>query len=197
MMTLDFSNYSGGDLIPAGTIAVVQMRVQFGEGTDNTLTPTKDRTAEMLKAEFTVLEGEHAKRKVFGNWLVKGETEGQKTMAEKHLGTLKRILDSAHFLDPNDLSPEARAKRQVNFHDFDGLKFLAEIGVESGRDGFDDKNVVKRVITRDLPQWGGRPPLDQGPAGAPAAPKPNGPSSGGAAAAAPQAAPITKPAWAS
>ena len=64
----------------------------------------------MLKTEFTVLEGEYAKRKVFGNCIVSGTTEGQKEMAEHYLGMLKGILASARYVDPNDRSPETLAK---------------------------------------------------------------------------------------
>ena len=38
-MAIDFSTYD--DLIRAGTIAVVQLRIQYGEGTDGVLTRTK------------------------------------------------------------------------------------------------------------------------------------------------------------
>jgi hypothetical protein len=192
----DFSNYSG-DLIRAGTIAAVVMRVIFGDGVDGVLTPTKNGDAQLLKAEFTILEGEFAKRKLFASWLVMGSTDGQKSMAERYLAMLKRIIASAKYLDPNDKSPETIAKYKMEYRDFDGLRFLAEIGVEAGKDGFEAKNVITRVITRDSPQWGGRPPFDQNPpdsiSGGPTGGRPSGGASGGGA---PPAAPIGKPSWA-
>jgi hypothetical protein len=188
----DFSGYQG-DLIRAGTIAAVQMRITFGNGTDNVLTPTKTGDAEMLKAEHTLLEGKFAKRKVFTNWIVVGTTDGQKSIAERYLAMCKRIIASAHFINPSDRSPETLAKFKMEWRDFDGLRFLAEIGIEAGKDSFEDKNIITRVITPDLPQWGGRPPFQQDPpsGGAPTAP------TGGGASAAPAAAPIEKPKWAS
>jgi hypothetical protein len=199
-MPIDFSNYSG-DLIRAGTIVTVQMRVVFGDATDGALTFTKDRSAEMLKAEFTVLEGEYAKRKskIFANWIVTGTTDGQKSIAERYNGMLKRIIASAKHLDLSDRSPETLAKYQMNWRDFDGLRFLAEVGVEPGKDGYEDKNVIARVITKDSPAWGGRPPIDQiapdwqtAPTGSTQAPQASASS-----ATAPAAAPIPKPKWAS
>jgi hypothetical protein len=172
------------------------MRIAFGDGTDGVLTPTKDRSAEMLKAEFTILEGEFVKRKLFANWIVIGSTDGQKSIAERYLATLKRIIASAKFLDPNDRSPETLAKYKMEFRDFDGLRLLAEIGVEPGKDGFGDKNILARVITKDMPAWGGRTPIEQ------IAPDWQAGSRGGAQATAPSAAaaaaaPIPKPPWAS
>jgi hypothetical protein len=184
-MSVDFSDYTG--LVPAGTVAVLQARIRYGDGTDNVLKRTKAGDAEGLDFELTVLEGPYLKQKVFWFALVKGETDGQKSMAEKNRATLKKVIDSNKFLDPNDRSPEARAKRTVNWRDFDNLKFLGEIGIEEGRNGFPDKNILARVITRDMPQWNGRPPFDQNP--------PDHTSGGPTGGAAP--APITKPPWAS
>jgi hypothetical protein len=100
------------------------------------------------------------------------------------------------YLDPNDKTEATCNARKLEWRDFDGLRFLAEIGVEPGKDGYPDKNILVRAITKDRPEWGGHAPIDQGPSGGPA------PSSGAAATApaagAPAAtpAPITKPAWA-
>ena len=191
-MAIDFSDFS--ELIPAKTIAIVQMRLRYGDGTDGVLKRSKDGACEMLDLECVVLEGPHAKRKFFGNWLVTGDTDGQKQMAERNKTLLKQVIDSAKHLDPNDKSPEARKARMMEWRDFDGVRFLAEIGVEPGKDGYPDKNVVARVITKDKSEWGGRPPIDQvtpdmlvqsGAAATPAA-----------GAAAPTPAPIKKPEWA-
>jgi hypothetical protein len=107
----DFSGYNG-DLIRPGVIATAVMKVIFGDGTDGVLTRTRAGDAEMLKAEFTLLEGEFAKRKAFANWIVIGTTDGQKSIAERHLATLKRIIASAFFLDATDRSPESARQIQ-------------------------------------------------------------------------------------
>jgi hypothetical protein len=192
-MALDFSDYSG--LIPPGTVAVLQARVRFGDGTDGVLKRTKNGDAEGLDFELTLLDTQYAKSKLFWFALVVGETDGQKSMADKNHATLKRIIDSAKYLDPNDKSPEARKQRTVNWRDFDGPRFLAEIGIEPGRDGYPDKNVVAKVITRDMPAWGGRPPIDQVAVAPDLSPAPASATPQGRAQQA--TPPIAKPAWAS
>jgi hypothetical protein len=111
-MPTDFSDYTG--LIPAGTVAVVQTHVRFSDGTDGVLKKTKNGDAEGLDLELTILEGQYAKQKLFWFALVIGTTDGQKSMAEKNLATLKRVIDSAKFLDPNDRSPAARKTRNLS-----------------------------------------------------------------------------------
>jgi hypothetical protein len=122
--------------------------------------------------------------------LVIGTTDNQKSVVESHFALIKKILDSAKFLDPNDRSPEARKQRSPEWRQFDGLRFLAEIGIEEGRDGYADKNIVAKAITRDQPAWGQRPPIDQVVVVYPAA--------GSAAPSAPaKPASIDRPSWAS
>jgi hypothetical protein len=186
MSAVDFSDFSG--LIPAGTVATTQMRIRFYDaGVDGVLRPSKAGDAHGLDVEYILLEGPYAKQKLFAFVMVQGSTDGQKIMADRNKALLKAMLDSAFYLDPRDVSPEARKRRTVNWRDFDGLKFLAEIGVEQGRDGYGDKNVIVRAITRDQPAWGGRAPIEQS----------QSPNGGGAASApAPQAAPVARPSWA-
>jgi hypothetical protein len=186
---VDFSDYT--DLIPSGTIAVVQMHVRFtADGTDGIMKRTKDGTGEGLDVEYTLVDGQHAKRKFFAFMLIVGTSDGQKQMADRNKAALKQIIDSARFLDPADKSPEMRAKRTLTWRDFDGLRFLAEIGIETGKNGFPDKNIIARVITKDRPEWNNRAPIDQVSPdwGRSAGPAPAGPAS------APP--PITKPSWA-
>ncbi len=191
-MPIDFSDFS--DLIPDKTIAVVQMRVRLGDGTDGVLKCTKGGDGEGLDAEFTLLEGPHARRKFFSFMLVKGETDGQKQMCDRNLALIKAMIDSAKFLDPGDRSPEARAKRTLNFRDLSGIRFLAQIGIEPGRDGFPDRNGVQKIITKDKPEWNGRPPIDQDPSDF-GGPPPAGPG-GAPPANSSGSPPIVKPAWA-
>jgi hypothetical protein len=191
-MAIDLSDVSR--CIPAGTIAIVHMHVKPpGDmaGADGVLKRTKNGDAEGLDAEFTVLEGPYAKQKFYSFMMLVGTTDGQKSMCESTKVKLKAIVDSARFLDPNDKSPETRAKRTVEWRDFDGVRFLCEIGIEPARGGFDERNSIVKVITRDMPQWNGRPPIEQ-----PGGPDPllGGAPSNGETAPAP--APIIKPAWA-
>jgi hypothetical protein len=189
---IDFNNYNDNDLIAARTVAVVQMNLRSGpDYLDGIVKPTKARDAYGLDVEYTVLDGPHAKRKLYGFVLTQGETDGQKSMIEQRsMPLLKGILNSACYLDPADSSPAACEKRRKELRDFDGLRFLAEVGVEKSKDAaYPDKNVVVRAITRDMPQWGGRPPIEQiGPTGG---------SMGGGGPSAPHPSATKKPPWAS
>ena len=123
-MPIDFSTYNYSDLIPEKTVAVLHLHVRPGDATDGILKYSKDRSCQGLDVEFTVVDGPHAKRKFFAFMLVEGESDGQKQMAEKNKTRLKRIVNSAKFLDPDDMSPEAHAERSLEWRDFDGLRFL-------------------------------------------------------------------------
>jgi hypothetical protein len=191
----DFSDYHG-EAIPK-IIAQLQMKLRYGDGEDNVLRKTKDGSGEGLDVELTLLDTEHARRKFFAFMLVVGETEGQKSMAKSNRERLKQIIDSGLYLDPYDKSPETRARRSFAWRDFDGFRFLAEIGVEESKNGFPEKNVINKVITKDNPLWGGRPPINQAAPGYGAAPTPPAPSAPAPSAPAPTAAPIVKPGWAS
>ncbi|CAB4142895.1 hypothetical protein UFOVP452_50 [uncultured Caudovirales phage] len=124
--------------------------------------------------------------------------------------TLRAILESSRGIRSDDASPSAMSARRVHgVGDFDGMEFVAKIGVEKGENGYKDKNRLVEAITPDKPGYilpgGAAPaaPVARGPAPAagapPAAAKPAW-AAGGAApapAAAPAAPPAAaKPAWA-
>lgn len=125
--------------------------------------------------------------KFWQNFLLTGETDGQKQMVAKSQSMMKAMLDSAFAIRPDDKTNEARTKRSKVLLDFDGLKFQIRVGVEKGGkrpEGtmYRDRNVLGDVITPD--KTGYRGPFDQDP-----------PSSGGPPPA-PPTSPVTKPAWA-
>src|SRR5262249_6200596 len=148
-------------------IATVQMRVLGGNaGEDGMLTRSSDGGSEFLNCEFAIIGGPHAKRKFWDRYLLVGTTDGYAKAIEISRGKLKGILDSAFDLDPDDKSPEARTRRTVALKDFDGLNFLAKVGIEKGKpknDGsmWPDKNVLATAITRDGKDWKG--PIPQSP----------------------------------
>jgi hypothetical protein len=180
------------DLIPADTIATVSAHVRpGGAGEDGLLKRSKDGSCEMLDLEFTILDGPYKNRKFWSYLVLTGTTEGQAKAAESSRGTLKAILDSALGLKPTDVSAEARAARTVSLGKFNGMAFIAKIGVEKGgakNDGsgafWSDKNVLSGVITPEKTGWHAveqPPPFDGGAA-----------SSGTST----PAAPVERPGWA-
>ena len=197
-MPVDFSGYQpNSPLVPRGTIVLTFRRTSCSATRPTGLTLlTKDRSAEMLKTEFTFLEGLDARRKVFGNFpIVIGTTEGQKSWSARNKwGCSRASLQKRSIRRPERPVAEARAKLTAEpWRDFDGLRFLAQIGIEKGKDGFEDKNIIARAITRDMPQWGNRSADRTDPADRQRRPQEGGgtPSSGS------PTPPIVKPPWAS
>ncbi len=66
------------------------------------------------------------------------------------------MLDSAFGLDPDDDSPASKQKRiRQDGGAFNGLQFVAKIGVEKGKDGYADKNRLQFVLTRKNQEYAG------------------------------------------
>jgi hypothetical protein len=179
------------ELIPAGTVATVSIHIHPGNaGEDGILKRSKGGDCEMLDTEFTVLDGPFKGRKFWQNMVLTGTKDGHAKAADISRITLKAILDSALGLKPDDVSPQARAARTVELKQFEGMTFIARIGIEKGEaknDGsgtfWDDKNNLAGVITPDKKDWH---PVEQPP-----------PFDAASPASAPAAAPVARPEWAS
>jgi hypothetical protein len=181
------------DLIPHGTVATVVLHIRAGGvGEDNMLRRSNDGGCEMLDCKFVVADGPYKGRKFWEYLILEGTTEGHAKSVRINRGTLKAILDSALGLKPDDESPQARAARTVSPKQFEGMTFIAKIGIEKGGARKDepgnwpDKNILAAVITPDRKEW---QPVEQPPpfndGGAPPAGAP--PDS---------APPIARPGWA-
>src|SRR6516164_8191817 len=121
------------EVIPHGTTATLVLHIPAGDvGEDGLLTRSKDGGCEMLVSELTIADGPYKGRKLFERWILTGTTDGHARSADINRSTLKAILDSALGLKPDDLSPQARAARTVSLRQFEGMTFIAKIGVEKG-----------------------------------------------------------------
>lgn len=190
----------GGSLIPDNTIALVVVKVRpGGVGPGGYLKRNNAGDAEMLDLEFTVDGGEFDRRKLWSNYVTSGVTEGQEKAGSITRSRLRAMLESARGILPTDNSPDAIAARRANgWGDFDGLVFCAKIGVEPGglkdkmagpqSERWDDKNVIKAVITPDEAHYIAPSPQAKAAAAAQGAANSNAPAAAQAAA---------KPSWAS
>ena len=176
--------------IPDGTTATVQLTIRPGGAGDGGLLKRSAKgDCEMLDCEFILVDSPHAKRKFWENMVVAGTINGHAQAADISRGKLRAMLKSARGIKPSDMSAEARKARTAELADFDGLRFIAKIGVEKGgpkKDGsgdYPDKNYLATVITPDRKDWHAVEQVRRpaGPANSPAA----------------VAVPIAKPAWAS
>jgi hypothetical protein len=145
------------NLIPKGTIARVRLTIRPGGFND----PTQGWTggyakrgttgSVFLDAEYTVLEGQYAKRKVWsmiGLYSTKGPDWGNMGRS-----LVRGILNSARGLSDKDNSPEAQNARRISgFADLDGIEFVARIDVGKDSNG-EDKNDIRQVVTRDHKEY--------------------------------------------
>jgi hypothetical protein len=137
------------DVIPAGTICTLQLTIRpGGVGDGGWLKRSADGGSEGLDCEFTVTEGEYAKRKLWQLFTFRGTTSGHAEAGEISRNTLRAILESARGIRPDDRSEAAEAARKVSgWADFDQLRFVARIGVRPPRDAYAAKNTILQVIT--------------------------------------------------
>ena len=71
------------DLIPAGTIATVQMMIRpGGAGEGGWLKRSADGGSEALDCEFVVVDTDYAKRKIWMLLTLRGTTDGHAEAAE-------------------------------------------------------------------------------------------------------------------
>ena len=137
-MAYDYSDapeQRGIDLIPDGTVATVQLDHSPRRRRRGRACSSAARTArcEMLDLEFVVVDGPQAKRKLWERMVINGTTDGHAKAAEISRGRLRAIIEFARGIKPSDMSAEARKARTVELGDFDGLRFIAKIGIEKGK----------------------------------------------------------------
>src|SRR3974377_2399931 len=152
-MAYDFNTASeqrSFDVIPDRTIAVVQLNIRPGDADGGGLfTRSKNGQAEGLNCELTVVGGQHDKRKIFEWMTISGTTNGHSEAAEITHRKLRAIIESARGIKPTDVSEAAKKARIAEYSDFDGMRFLAQIGVEPAQGDYRAKNFLAQIITPD------------------------------------------------
>src|SRR5262249_34996329 len=115
----------------------------------------KDGASDGVDLEFTVIEPkEHAKRKFFQRQTLRGKTEGHAEAGRITRDLVRAIIESARGILPSDTSEAARAARSVTgWHEIDGMRFRARLGVRPPEDGYAAKNIIKEVILPDNKDW--------------------------------------------
>jgi hypothetical protein len=157
-MPIDLNDATGQktfDLIPADTIATLAIKVRGGgAGPDGTLRRSKDGRSEGLDLELTVVDGPHARHKLWALLTLSGETEGHAEAGRIAQSTLRAMLESARGVRPDDKSEAAKQQRRIETYlDLDGLRFVGRIGVDPARNGYAAKNRLASVITPEMQAW--------------------------------------------
>ena len=145
------------NLIPKGTIAKVRLTIRPGgfsdpaQGWTGGYAKRGSTGAVYLDAEYTVLEGQYAKRKIWsmiGLYSPKGPD-----WANMGRSFVRGALNSARGLSDKDNSPEAQNARRISgLGDLEGLEFVARIDVGSDSNG-EEKNEIRQAVTRDHKEY--------------------------------------------
>ena len=155
-----------GDLIPDGSFAKITMIIRpggaDGQGeVDRGLLRASNSPGSdvlMLDAEFTVVEGSHARRKFWQMFTVSGgkvDENGVSIGWKISKSTFRAMIDSALGLSPDDMSDEAKAKRVLRgLADLGGITFVAKIKIEPSNDPrYGDRNRLERVVLPNEAEW--------------------------------------------
>jgi hypothetical protein len=173
------------DLIPAGTITVLHIKVRPGcAGEGGILKRSKAGDSEALDLELSVIGGEYNKRKVWALFTVGGVTTGHAEAREISYRRIRAIIESAKGIRPDDQSETAIKARLVEFTELDGIYFIGKIGIEPANGEYAAKNILLEAITPERREWHPVDPMPEAntqPSGA--APASNVPG-------------VTRPTWA-
>lgn len=144
-------------VIPKGAIAKVRLSIRPGgyddpsQGWTGGYATRGSTGAVYLNAEFTVLEGPYARRKIFsliGLYSPKGPDWGNMGRA-----LVRAILNSARGISDKDVSPQAQSARRIRgLSDLDGIEFVAKIDVGTDTNG-DPKNEIRTAVTPDHKEY--------------------------------------------
>ena len=181
MLNLNNANVSDAPqmertLIPAGTICRAVVNVKLGDmeipefGTGQWFKKSQTSKAKSMELEFTVIGGEHDKRKFWDKIFVDGDKmspNGIPVTKEIGLSTLRMIIESAYNIVPTDTSAEAQARRQISgVNDLNGMEICAKVGIDKGTNGYADKNKLTAAMTPNQKDFipSGQAPMSQTPA---------------------------------
>lgn len=148
------------DLIPANTLVKVTLSIRpGGTGPEGWLSQSRTSSALYLNTEAVVLEGPHARRRIYTRIGFKGKSvneRGEDTYANRGRALVRGILESARGIKASDQSEVARTARMIrSLGDLNGLDFVAKVGVEKDRNNPDDagRNVIKAAIGPEHAQY--------------------------------------------
>ncbi len=181
MLNLNNANVSDAPqmertLIPAGTVCRAIVNVKLGDmeipefGTGQWFKASQTSKAKWMELEFTVIGGEHDKRKFWDKIFVDGDKmspNGIPVTKEIGLSTLRMIIESAYNIIPTDTSAEAQARRQISgVNDLNGMEICAKVGIDKGTNGYADKNKLTAAMTPNQKDFipSGQAPMSQTPA---------------------------------
>ena len=175
--TIDFNGAETQDAalanIPSNTLLKVRMTIRpGGVGPEGWLTQSKTSDALYINTESVVLDGPHARRRIYTRIGVKGRAvndRGEDVYANRGRALIRGILESARGVRTDDQSDRARSARTIRgFGDLNGLEFVAKVGIDKDRNNPSDagRNVIAAAIAAEHGDYGRL--MGAAPAAAPA-----------------------------
>jgi hypothetical protein len=164
MIDLNEAEKQSGQTIPAGVYKVRSKLKPRGAGDEGLLRAAKNGPTSMLELELTVTEGVHAGHTLTDlitvsydeAWgaLDKQQDDRYRTAVRIGRSKLRRIIESARGIKPDDNSDDAKARRRIeSYLEFDNISFVAQLETQPAQNGYRARNVVDFVITPDDPAW--------------------------------------------
>lgn len=177
-------DFSGADeqqsreVLAENTLVCVCMHIKRGgHGADGWLSKSKVGDSLGLSCKFVVIDGEHKGHAIFNRFTLSGTTDGHREAARISGASLRAILESVNNVkpDPTKSDPAWLKATHVNsYGDFHGLCFLAKLGVAPPKDGYPAKNIIKTIVTPNMPGYFRVEPVPvAAPASAPATSAPS------------------------
>jgi hypothetical protein len=182
------------EVIPENTVCTLQMKIRAGgaggPGDQGWPKRAGDSLSEAIDCECTVVDGDYAGRKVWQLLTIRGTTPGHAQAGEISMRFFRALYESAKGIRSDDKSEAAEKARKsvAGWGDFNGLRFMARIGVRPAQGNYAAKNTILEVITPERQEW--RQPEQLLPSSIASA----APATAPAAAPAPAGA-IARPAW--
>ena len=147
----DAEAQAGFDPIPKGTLVKVRLSIKPGRFDDPSqgctggwATLSEQTGSVYLNAEFIVLEGPYAKRKLWS--LIGLHSPKGDEWANMGRSFIRAMLNSARGIDPKDVSPQAQlARRITHFGELNGLEFVGRVDIEQDSRG-DTKSTVRQAV---------------------------------------------------
>ena len=146
------------DVIPNGTIAKVRMSIKPGgyndpnQGWSGGYATKNDATGSVyLSCEFVILEGEYARRKIWG--LIGLHSNKGPEWGNIGRSFIKAILNSARGFSESDNSASAQNARKImGLADLDGMEFVAKITTKKDQNE-DLKNEIRFAVIPDHKEY--------------------------------------------
>jgi hypothetical protein len=153
MSETDFDlNKAEGSVIPENTDCVLQLKIRAGGAggisDQGWLKRSADGNSEHVDCELTVVGGEFNGRKLWQAHTIRGSTDKHAEAGKISMRFFRALLESALNIRPDDRSEDAEKLRKVaGWADFNGLRFVAKLGVRPAEKSYPAKNVINEIIT--------------------------------------------------